>query len=114
MERLLRKEGHEVTWAASIKESIAAARVPFDLLVSDIGLPDGSGYDLMRTLRAKHPELPGIALSGYGSAEDVKRAIDAGFGEHVTKPIRFDSLREALARIANPQRSGGKGNPSAG
>ena len=70
------------------------------LVISDLGLPDGSGYDLMRKLRADH-RLRGIALSGFGMEEDVRRAEEAGFSRHLTKPVDFDlllsTIRELLA-----------------
>ena len=70
----------------------------FDLLISDIGLPGRSGYDLMRELH-NSKGLPGIALSGYGTEHDVNKARAAGFSEHLTKPINFDRLDEAIRTI---------------
>jgi len=70
----------------------------FDLLISDIGLPDRSGYELMSELR-KSKSIPGIALSGFGMETDVNKARDAGFAEHLTKPINFDRLEEAIRRL---------------
>ncbi|HEX8281384.1 MAG TPA: response regulator, partial [Chthoniobacterales bacterium] len=67
----------------------------FDLLVSDIGLPDRSGYELMEELRAQK-NMRGIALSGFGMENDVNRAREAGFSEHLTKPINFERLEEAI------------------
>jgi len=69
----------------------------FDLLISDIGLPDRSGYDLMRELR--HKGLPGIALTGFGSEHDITEARAAGFSEHLTKPINFERLEEAIQNL---------------
>ena len=71
----------------------------FDLVISDLGLPDGSGHDLMRRLKASH-DLDGICLSGYGMDEDVARSLDAGFREHLTKPVNFEKLRAAVDRAA--------------
>ena len=67
-----------------------------DVLVSDIGLPDGSGLELMRRIRER-AVVPGIALTGFGREEDVRKSLDAGFTAHLTKPIDFDRL-EALIR----------------
>ncbi|MFP5284955.1 MAG: response regulator, partial [Thermoanaerobaculia bacterium] len=65
----------------------------------DLGLPDGSGLDLMRELGARHG-LRGIALSGYGMEEDVQRSREAGFETHLTKPVNLETLREAIRRAA--------------
>ncbi|MEO5721515.1 MAG: response regulator, partial [Chthoniobacterales bacterium] len=73
---------------------------PFDALISDLGLPDQNGFDLLRQIHALQPTLPAIALSGYGMDEDVKRAKDAGFGAHLVKPVPFDQLRTLLDNIA--------------
>src|SRR5438270_13902624 len=67
----------------------------FDLLISYIGLPDRSGYDLMREVRL-NKDLPAIALSGVGSEQDVAEAREAGFAEHLTKPINFERLEKAI------------------
>lgn len=97
---LLRKSGFEVEIADSVAAALAAAeRVKFDLLVSDIGLPDGSGFELMRTLRDRYG-LKGIAVSGYGMAQDLRASQESGFVEHLTKPLNFQMLRETIRRIA--------------
>jgi CheY-like chemotaxis protein len=67
----------------------------FDLLITDIGLPDGNGYDLMNELGKKN-HLRGIALTGYGMEHDVARSEYAGFDAHLTKPVRIQSLEAAL------------------
>ena len=72
-----------------------AGEQEFDLLISDIGLPDRSGYELMQELRASKG-LRGIALSGFGMENDISRARAAGFAEHLTKPINFERLEEAI------------------
>jgi CheY-like chemotaxis protein len=71
----------------------------FDALISDIGLPGTSGYELIREARRRQP-LKGIALSGLGMDEDVKRSKDAGFHYHLTKPINFQELRAILEKIS--------------
>ena len=70
----------------------------FDLLISDIGLPDRSGYDLMREVRSSR-RLPGIALSGFGTEQDVNESRAAGFSEHLTKPINFEQLEKAIQNL---------------
>ena len=71
----------------------------FDLLISDVGLPDGSGYDLMREVQARRCAAIGIAVSGYGSEQDVEQSKQAGFSEHLVKPVAFDALRDAIKRL---------------
>jgi len=67
-------------------------------LVSDIGLPDGTGLDLMRELR-KTAKLKGVALSGYGTEANVQASLEAGFIAHVTKPVNYSDLLQAIARL---------------
>jgi len=69
-------------------------------VVSDIGLPDGSGLDLMTELRERYG-LNGIAVSGYGMDEDLKRSRDAGFREHLVKPVGLEELKDAIARVVS-------------
>ncbi len=99
LERLLRRRSYLVTCAASVAEAKAcAAAGPFDLVISDVGLPDGDGMELMVHLRDRHG-LPGVALTGYGMEEDIARSRAAGFGAHLTKPIRVEALEAVLAEI---------------
>ncbi|HVS72660.1 MAG TPA: response regulator, partial [Phycisphaerae bacterium] len=99
MTKLLQGCDYDVTWAASVAEALtSAAATRFDVLVSDIGLPDGSGHDLVRELRSRYPILS-IALSGFGMEHDVKRSKDAGFEEHLTKPLNFQSLIDTIERL---------------
>ena len=98
---LLRSAGHRVTLAGTIAAALAAAasEVP-DLLISDLGLPDGDGDDLMRALAGRHPGLPGIALSGYGMEADVARSREAGFAVHLVKPVALEGLLTAIEQLA--------------
>ncbi|HYO11501.1 MAG TPA: PAS domain S-box protein [Tepidisphaeraceae bacterium] len=99
MLRLLRGHRYDVQWAGSIEGALkVAAEHPFDLVVSDLGLPDGSGLELMRHLRERYG-LKGIALSGYGMEEDIRQSREAGFLEHLTKPVNFASLREMIQAV---------------
>jgi CheY-like chemotaxis protein len=77
----------------------AAAADDFDLLISDIGLEDGTGLELMKALLARRP-IKGIALTGYGMESDVQKTREAGFGRHLTKPINFVELQTAIQEIA--------------
>jgi CheY-like chemotaxis protein/anti-sigma regulatory factor (Ser/Thr protein kinase) len=99
MQMLLERRGYLVHLAGTVQAALeAAAATTFDLIISDIGLPDGSGIDLMQTLTAKGP-IRGIAVSGYGMEEDIRRSREAGFTEHLTKPINFKQLEESIHRI---------------
>ncbi len=100
MTRLLKASGHQVEAAADVATALNRAEEgEFDLLLSDLGLPDGSGLDLMRALRARGSQLPGIALSGYGQEQDIQQSRDAGFTVHVTKPVDIDRLMEAIRQV---------------
>ena len=99
MARLLRNLGYEV----SVANSVAAARslaseYQFDLLVSDIGLPDESGIELMRHVRQEY-KLPGIALTGFGTERDRAEILAAGFSEVLVKPVDFKQLKAAITRV---------------
>ena len=95
---LLTRRHYEVKTAASVAEARALSQKQvFHLLISDIGLPDGNGFELMRELRAGNTDLQGIALTGYGMEEDIARSRNAGFASHLIKPIRVQSLEAALA-----------------
>lgn len=97
LQRLLERRGYKVTAATSAEEALAAAgAAQFDLVISDLGLPDMTGNELMALLRDRHGLL-GIAVSGYGMEEDVNRSRDAGFVHHLTKPIQLDRLTELIA-----------------
>jgi signal transduction histidine kinase len=97
MAELLGTLGHEVTVAGSVagaREATQGRELELDLIISDLGLPDGTGLDLMREL-ASHG-LRGIALSGYGMDEDIQRSREAGFTYHLTKPVTLQMLQEAI------------------
>ena len=97
--RLLRRHGHELLTASTVKDAILLASThPFDLVISDLGLPDGSGIDLMRQL-TKDYGLRGIALSGYGMAADRAKTEQAGFLAHLVKPVDFDQLNRVLQEV---------------
>jgi CheY-like chemotaxis protein len=70
----------------------------FDVILSDIGLPDGSGIDFIKAAR-ELCQTPAVALTGYGMAEDIERCLRAGFDEHLTKPIDIDRLEKTVSRI---------------
>jgi PAS domain S-box-containing protein len=104
MARLLGKLGYDTVTASSKASAIeAASRNSFDLLISDLGLPDGSGHELMRQIRQQYARIRGIALSGYGMEEDLKKSSEAGFHEHLTKPVDLVRLEAAIRRATKPQ-----------
>ena len=99
LEFLLQKNKYEVKSASSAKDALRlAAENEFDLVISDIGLPDQSGLELMHQLKDRF-NLKGIGLSGYGMEEDINKGREAGFVLHLTKPVRFDQLKQAILEI---------------
>ena len=101
--RLLEGYGHRVQTANCVNRALkVAATGEFDLVISDLGLPDGSGLDLMHQLRTRHG-IRGIALSGYGMDDDVQRSREAGFAHHLTKPISPDDLEAVIGQVIQPQ-----------
>lgn len=94
---LLQRRGYEIHSAHSVQSALDALNATsFHLLISDIGLPDGTGLDLMRTLNEQGTAIKAIALSGYGMEEDIQRSRDAGFFEHLTKPISIRKLQQVI------------------
>jgi CheY-like chemotaxis protein len=103
---LLRRRGYEVKTATSIAAAIEVAGTQdFDVLVSDMGLPDGSGLDLLAQMPTP-PSLGGIVVSGYGMDEDIERSKAAGYREHLSKPVNVDKLDSVIRRLAALPRSG--------
>lgn len=99
MARLLTCCGHQVRTAASIGEATAAWNgEDFDLLITDIGLPDGSGLSLPAML-ADTGRPRAIVISGFGSDEDLHASRDAGFREHLVKPVSFAALQASIRAV---------------
>ncbi len=97
--RLLSSRGYIVVGADCVQTALrSAAREKFDLVISDIGLPDGDGYALMKKLRETH-QLKGIAVSGFGMKADVERSRAAGFAGHLTKPIVLRALEDMIESV---------------
>ena len=96
---LLQLAGHQTRTAADGLSALDAfAAFKPDVVVLDIGLPNLDGYAVARALRSRWPNVAVqlIALSGYGRDEDRTRARDAGFNEHLTKPLQFEDLLQLL------------------
>ena len=104
IQRLLEIAGHKVVPAASAGQALEiASQNAFDLVVSDLGLPDLTGHELMAQLRTRHG-LHGIALSGYGMEEDLERSRQAGFRNHLTKPVSFEQLKGMITEFTNQKK----------
>ncbi len=101
--KLLRTRGHRVRSASSVKDALAIASAEnFNLLISDIGLPDGTGIQLLVALKqGPHPPRQAIAISGFGSEEDIRKSTSAGFDHHLVKPIDFGRLTRIIERITS-------------
>jgi CheY-like chemotaxis protein len=98
---VLKSDGHSVNCVANVAAAMAlAATHEFDFLLCDVGLPDGTGWDLMHALRLSGSKLPGIVVSGYGQEQDVEKSHQAGFATHLTKPLTLHKLREAIASLS--------------
>ena len=97
----LQKRNYNVVPVDRLSAALAAAgEAQFDLLISDIELPDGTGLELIHGLGGGRT-LPGIAISGFGSEEDVEQSTGAGFAEHLTKPIDLNRLESAIRRVTS-------------
>jgi PAS domain S-box-containing protein len=110
MTQLLRMFGYTVSAVSSVQDARdLAEREQFDLVISDIGLPDGSGLDVIRHLRAAQGArtqgarsarpIRGIALSGFGMEEDLRKSRDAGFERHLTKPVSLEKLEDTIHEV---------------
>jgi two-component system CheB/CheR fusion protein len=96
---LLEQLGHTVTAAATMREGMGAARAGCDVLISDIGLPDGDGWQLMEHLGAERPRYA-IAMSGFGMVSDRQKSLAAGYRHHLLKPVEPNQLESLLDEAA--------------
>ncbi|MDI1312261.1 hybrid sensor histidine kinase/response regulator [Prosthecobacter sp.] len=97
LSRVLQRKGYEVTVAGSVAAAVQQFYISApDLVICDIGLSDGTGWDLMKKLHQQGP-VRAIAVSGYGMEHDVKKSREAGFIEHMTKPINISNLENTIA-----------------
>lgn len=105
--RLLTADGHKVRTAANVAQALEASESQdLDLIISDLGLPDGSGLELMRTLRSQGNDVPSIAMSGYSEKEHVRRSKEAGFTAHLGKPASPKQLEEAISAVTRDGTAG--------
>ena len=92
--------GYQVASASTLEEARNTFRSqPFDAILSDIGLPDGTGYDLMKEVK-RTQGVKGVALTGFGMSQDVRRSKEAGFDFHLTKPVDVAELRTVLRKLS--------------
>jgi len=99
---LLTRSGHLVTTAATVHDALTTYKAAhFDAVISDLGLPDGSGIALMVQIQSIRP-VPAIALSGYGMEDDLQRSKEAGFFAHLVKPVKVEQLTHLLTQIPSP------------
>jgi PAS domain S-box-containing protein len=102
MKMFLERQGYTVSSARTVNDAMhLASSSDVDVVISDISLPDGTGLDLMRALRDLKP-LVGIALSGFGMETDIQRSLEAGFVEHLVKPVGVKALQAAIDRAVHP------------
>lgn len=106
MARMLSHFGHEVDTAGSSAAALGLYRQrDYDLVLSDIGLPDGNGLDLVRKMKETR-DVPAIALTGFGTEEDIVQSQKSGFVRHLTKPVNFQQLKEAIEQLFSRKGSG--------
>jgi PAS domain S-box-containing protein len=99
LSKFLTASGYLVKTAGSAVAALElASKEPFDIMVSDIGLPDVNGYELMKQIRAFYP-IQGIAMSGYGMEDDLRKSREAGFSDHIVKPASLSQLERSIHRL---------------
>lgn len=104
MSGILRSQGYLVQTCATVSEATRLARENhFDLILSDVGLPDGTGIDLIRAIRL-HSTVPAIALTGFGMDQDIASFREAGFNVHLTKPVNLQRLLIAINDLTVAQK----------
>lgn len=104
IKRLLQREGALVTDTSLPKQALSLLKEgEFDILISDIGMPEMDGYELIRALRdwegPRNRHLPAIALSAYTSTEDIRKALESGFQQHLSKPSPIKSIVKEVLRL---------------
>jgi CheY-like chemotaxis protein/anti-sigma regulatory factor (Ser/Thr protein kinase) len=113
MAQLISGMSHHVTVVGRVDDALAATQsATYDLIVSDVGLPDGTGLDFIKAFR-EHSDVPAVALTGFGTDEDVRRCLAAGFTSHLTKPVNFAQLEQLIEGAANIKAEKAEGADSA-
>ena len=98
--RLLDHFGHKISVADSAQSALQFLETTaFDVVLSDIGLPDGSGYEIVSQAKLK-PGVKAVALTGFDREEDIRRGKEAGFDFHLSKPVDFHELRTVLDQVS--------------
>ena len=99
--RLLDHFGHEISMADGLQSALEIVEAKeFDVVLSDIRLPDGTGYEVIAQAKRKQP-VKGVALTGFDKEEDIRRSKEAGFDFFLTKPVDFHELRTVLAQVSS-------------
>jgi DNA-binding NtrC family response regulator len=102
--RFLSKEGFEVRHLSSIKQALDELELKsFSLIITEVNMPDGSGFELLNEIKAEHPQTVSLILTGQGKIEDAVKAIKAGAFDYLVKPVIDDELRMVLQRALNQQ-----------
>jgi CheY-like chemotaxis protein len=100
LSRLLSHFGHEISLANTAQTALNIIEFKeFDVVLCDIALPDGSGYDVIAEAKRKRP-VKAVALTGFSATEDIERGKKAGFDFHLSKPVDFHELRAVLGQVA--------------
>jgi PAS domain S-box-containing protein len=103
LSRLLTHFGHQISAADSTRSALEImASQKFDVVLCDIGLPDGSGYDVVAQAKRKRP-IKAVAITGFGTEKDIRRGKEAGFDFHLVKPVDFRELRSVLDQVSSQQ-----------
>jgi CheY-like chemotaxis protein len=98
--RLLSRAGYEVEHAETAAKGLEVFRASkFDLIVSDLGLPDESGLSMLQKIRAEFPQARAICMSGFGMEDDIAASRAVGFAEHLTKPVDLPRLKAVIAKV---------------
>lgn len=101
LSRLLTHFGHQISLAVGAEDALSMINSKeFDVVLCDIALPDGTGYDVVAEAKRKRRPIKAVALTGFSGTEDVERGKQAGFDFHLGKPVDFHELRAVLGRIA--------------